>query len=258
MICATWNVNSLRARLPRVEEFLADVKPDVLLLQETKCSPEQFPHEAIREAGYQAVDHSGGRWCGVAVLAPAGADLELSATALPGEPNPEEARWVEALVDGTRVVSVYAPNGREVDSIHYDSKLDFFSVAGARLADLQDGTPTLVGGDMNVAPRDSDVWDTKALEGSTHVTAAERTALAEMADAGGLKDAHDSLHGEGNQQFTWWDYRGGSFHRDFGMRIDHFLLSKDLEGRLSSCEIARDYRKGEKPSDHVPLVIKLD
>jgi exodeoxyribonuclease-3 len=258
VICATWNVNSLRARLPRVEEFLADVRPDVLLLQETKCSPEQFPHEAIQGAGYQAVDHSGGRWCGVAVLAPAAADLKLSAAALPGEPNPDEARWIEAIVDGTRVVSVYAPNGREVDSIHYDSKLEFFSVAGARLSELQDGIPTLVGGDMNVAPRDSDVWDTSALEGSTHVTAAERTALSEMTRAGALNDAHDLLLGTEDQQFTWWDYRGGSFHRNFGMRIDHFLLSETLEQRLASCEIARDYRKGEKPSDHVPLVVKFD
>ena len=233
-----------------------EVKPDALLLQETKCSPEQFPHDAITAAGYQAVDHSGGRWCGVAVLAPIGRDLSLNETGLPGEPNPDEARWIEASVDGVRVVSVYAPNGREVDTIHYDQKLDFFQAAGARLADLNDGTPTIVGGDMNVAPRDTDIWDTKALEGSTHVTPAERGALRAMAESGGLVDAHDYLHGDESVQFTWWDYRGGSFHRGFGMRIDHFLVSDELKDKVSSCEIAREFRKGEKPSDHVPLLIE--
>ena len=247
----------MRARLPRVEEFLADVKPDVLLLQETKCSPEQFPHDVIRSAGYQAVDHSGGRWCGVAVLAPAGRELALESSGLQGEPNPDEARWIEATVEGTRVISVYAPNGREVDSIHYDQKLEFFEAAGKRLKALRDGTPTVVGGDMNVAPRDTDIWDVKALEGSTHVTAKERQALAAMAAAGELGDAHDALHGKDSEQFTWWDYRGGSFHRGFGMRIDHFLLTPDLIEAVTSCEIARDYRKGEKPSDHVPLVINI-
>lgn len=231
------------------------MKPDVLLLQETKCSPEQFPHEAITAAGYQAVDHSGGRWCGVAVLAPASRSLTLESTGLEGEPNPDEARWIEATVDGTRVISVYAPNGREVDSIHYDQKLEFFEAAGKRLASLLDGTPTLVGGDMNVAPRDSDIWDVKALEGSTHVTPREREALVSMAAAGQLTDAHDALHGLDAEQFTWWDYRGGSFHRGFGMRIDHFLVTSDIAESLVSCEIARDYRKGEKPSDHVPLVV---
>lgn len=246
----------MRARLPRVEEFLADVHPDALLLQETKCSPEQFPHEAIEAAGYKAVDYSGGRWCGVAVLAPLDADLQLLETALPGEPNPDEARWIEAEVNGSRIISVYAPNGREVDSIHYDQKLEFFARAGERLAAIRDETPIIVGGDMNVAPRDSDVWDTKALEGSTHITPAERAALASMAEAGGLVDAHDSLHGTNSEQFTWWDYRGGSFHRGFGMRIDHFLVSDGIREKLEACEIVRDYRKGEKPSDHVPLMIR--
>jgi exodeoxyribonuclease-3 len=233
------------------------MKPDALLLQETKCSPEQFPHEAIAAAGYQAVDHSGGRWCGVAVLAPVGSDLSMNATGLPGEPNPDEARWIEASVDGVRVVSVYAPNGREVDTIHYDQKLEFFKLAGERLSALSDGTPTLVGGDMNVAPRDSDVWDTKALEGSTHVTPSERAALRSMAESGGLVDAHDYLHGEESVQFTWWDYRGGSFHRGFGMRIDHFLVSDEVKDRVTRCEIAREFRKGEKPSDHVPLMLEI-
>lgn len=247
----------MRARFPRVEEFLSEVRPDALLLQETKCSPDQFPHEAIEAAGYKAVDYSGGRWCGVAVLAPLEADLQLLETGLPGEPNPDEARWLEAEVNGYRIVSVYAPNGREVDSIHYDQKLEFFARAGERLEAIRGESQTIVGGDMNVAPRDSDVWDTKALEGSTHVTPAERAALASMAKAGGLFDAHDSLYGEDSEQFTWWDYRGGSFHRGFGMRIDHFLVSDEVRASLETCEIVRDYRKGEKPSDHVPLLIRI-
>jgi len=257
VVCVTWNVNSLRARLARVQEFLSEVKPDFLLLQETKCSPEQFPHEAIEAAGYRALDHSGGRWCGVAVLVPKSSHAELVATGLPGEPNPDEARWIEVRSGNLTVVSVYVPNGREVDSVHFDQKLEFLGAAAERAKQLSVDGDLLIGGDMNVAPRDTDVWDTKALEGSTHVTEPERAALRQLAAAGNLVDAHDSFLGVDDVQFTWWDYRGGSFHRGFGMRIDHFLASSRLADSIASCEIAREFRKGEKPSDHVPLVLHV-
>ena len=256
MVIATWNVNSLRARFLRVEEFLSEHKPDVLLLQETKCSPEQFPAEEIAACGYKAVDHSGGRWCGVAILTPTQATVKEVVVGLSGEPNPDEARWIEATIDGIRVVSVYVPNGREVDSEHFKGKLAFFKNAADRVSDLAANGPLLVAGDMNVALNDNDVWDIAAFDGATHVTAAEREGLGSMLSAGPLTDAHVSLHGD-EQQFTWWDYRGGSFHRGMGMRIDHILLTDDLTKRLESCEIARDYRKGEKPSDHVPLIVTL-
>jgi len=258
MLCATWNVNSLRARLPRVEEFLQSYSPSVLLLQETKCSPEQFPHSELEAVGYSSLDLSGGRWCGVAVLTPTetAAAIKIS-DGLPGEPNPDEARWIEArLPDGTTFVSVYAPNGRELNSPHFDAKLAFFKAAAKRVAELSGEGPLVVGGDMNVAPADSDVWDVTRFIGGTHVTAAERTALAEMRDAGGLVDAHCSALGD-EQLFTWWDYRGGSFHRGFGMRIDHFLVSPVIAERIDAFGIAREFRKGTKPSDHAPVLMRL-
>ena len=238
-------------------QFLDEVKPDLLLLQETKCSEEQFPHDSISEHGYKAVDVSGGRWCGVAALAPAGSDLSLVGSGLPGQPNPDEARWIEVRIGGITAVSVYVPNGREVGTEHYDAKIEFLKVAAVRAAELALAGPLLIAGDMNVAPRDSDVWDTAALEGSTHVTPLERASLASVATSAELVDAHDHLHGNEDVQFTWWDYRGGSFHRGFGMRIDHFLISTDLAERLESCTVVREYRKGEKPSDHAPLLINL-
>lgn len=259
MLCATWNVNSLRARLSRVEEFLESYSPSVLLLQETKCSPEQFPHSELASFGYSAIDLSGGRWCGVAVLTPTdgeAAPVRLS-EGLPGQPNPEEARWIEALLpDGTTVVSVYAPNGRELGTTHFEAKLAFFETAAKRVAELAAEGPLVVGGDMNVAPTDSDVWDITKFVGATHVTAAERSALAQMRDAGGLIDAHCSTLGD-EQLFTWWDYRGGSFHRGFGMRIDHFLVSPLIAERIEVFGIAREFRKGTKPSDHVPVLMRL-
>lgn len=258
MLCATWNVNSLRARLPRVLGFLDEFRPDVLLLQETKCAPDQFPHGDLEGAGWTALDLSGGRWCGVAAVIPAGTEASKLGSGLEGEPNPDEARWLEVeLPDGTVVVSVYAPNGREVDSVHYDHKLGFFTAAADRVRQLAEGRELIVAGDMNVAPRDIDVWDVTKFEGATHVTDAERTALLGMATAGGLTDAHDIANGSDSRQFTWWDYRGGSFHRDFGMRIDHFLVSAGIADRIESVGIAREYRKGEKPSDHVPVLMRL-
>lgn len=256
MVIATWNVNSLRARLPRVEEFLAEHSPDVLLLQETKCSPEQFPDEQLAASGYKAVAHSGGRWCGVAILVPEDADLGSTVVGLDGEPSPDEARWVETRVNGVTFVSVYVPNGREVGCEHFQAKLEFLARAADRVGKLAKAGPLVVGGDMNVAPRDADVWDIGSFSGATHVTEAERAGLRDVLASGRMIDAHDHLHPD-SQQFTWWDYRGGSFHRDMGMRIDHFLLTRDLEDLLERCEIARDYRKGEKPSDHVPLIIEL-
>jgi exodeoxyribonuclease-3 len=257
MLLATWNVNSLRARLPRVLEFLDEYRPDALLLQETKCAPEQFPHADLEAAGWRAVDNSGGRWCGVAILVPIEAGIDRSAQGLPGQPEPEEARWIEATLDcGIGVVSVYVPNGREVDSVHFERKLEFLDAAASRVTELALAGPLIVGGDMNVAPTDLDVWDPNQFTGATHVTAQERLGLERMRLAGSLFGAHVERLGD-EQLFTWWDYRGGSFHRGFGMRIDHFLLSRDLADRIEEFGIAREYRKGEKPSDHVPVVMRL-
>jgi exodeoxyribonuclease III len=250
----TWNVNSLNARLPRVLELLEEHRPDVLCLQETKCEPDAFPHAELAQAGYHAADHSGGRWAGVALLAREGLPLEDPTRGLPGEPAQDECRWVEATVGvgRVRVISVYVPNGRAVDSPWYAAKLDFLRAARERTAQLR-GTPLVIAGDMNVAPEDRDVYDPAAFVGSTHVTLTERGALSELAQAGGLIDAYRRLHPD-EQQFTWWDYRQGHFHRGMGLRIDQVLVSRELAERLERCGIERSYRKGPKPSDHAPLV----
>jgi exodeoxyribonuclease-3 len=255
----TWNVNSLAVRLPRVLQFLDQHAPDVLCLQETKCEREAFPHDALRAAGYHALDHSGGRWAGVALLARDGLELTDPVRGLTGEPAPDEARWVEATVEpgGLRVVSVYVPNGREVGSEWYAGKLAFLAAAAERARVLAAGGALVIAGDMNVAPSDLDVYDPAAFAGATHVTAPERDALAALCAAGDLRDAFRQLHPD-EAGFTWWDYRAGHFHKGLGLRIDLTLLSAPLAARVTRCGIERDYRKGTKPSDHAPLVVEWD
>lgn len=258
MRLVTWNVNSLRARLPRVLEFLAEHAPDVLCLQETKTDPSAFPHDALAEAGYVAADHSGGRWAGVAVIARRELGVSDATSGLPGEPVEDEARWVEATVGGTlRVASVYVPNGRELASEWYAQKLAFFDAMATRVRQLRDDAdgaplPLVVAGDMNVAPADLDVYDPAAFLAVTHTSEPERAALRGVVEAG-LVDAYRALHPD-EVGYTWWDYRQGHFHRGLGMRIDLTLVSPDLAPRLTRVGIERDYRKGSKPSDHVPLV----
>ncbi len=255
MRIVTWNVNSLRARLPRVLELLADLAPDVLCLQETKVEPSAFPHDELREAGYAACDHSGGRWAGVAVLAPLATAPAEAGRGLPGEPDPDDARWIEADVGGVRVISTYVPNGREPATPWFEGKLRFLAAARERLAELAPAGSLVVAGDFNVAPEDIDVYDPVAFAGSTHVTPEERAARRALL-ATGLRDAYREVSPDG-RRYTWWDYRAGHFHKNLGMRIDHVLLTPDLGARLTACDIARDYRKGSKPSDHAPLVADL-
>ena len=253
MRIVTWNVNSLKARLPRVLELLADLRPDALCLQETKVAPEAFPHAELAEAGYAAVHASSGRWCGVAILAPLGRTLADPSDVLPGEPPAEgEARWIEATLEGVRIVSTYVPNGREPDSPWFAQKLAFLDAAVARAAALR-GSPLVVCGDLNVAPSDLDAYDPSLL--LTHVTEDERSRFRALLEAG-LVDAYRALEPE-TVRYTWWDYRAGNFHKNLGLRIDHVLVSRELAGALVSCDIARDYRKGSKPSDHAPLVCDL-
>lgn len=251
MRVVTWNVNSLRVRLPRVLEFLGQYRPDVACLQETKCNPDTFPVAELEEAGYGVLHHSAGQWAGVAILARSGLPLTDPAIGLAGEPVPAEARWCEATVGGIRFASVYVPNGRALDSPEFPRKLAFLE-AMARRVEAADGVPLVIAGDMNVAPADVDVYDPALFVGSTHVTADERERLRKL----GLVDAYRRLHPD-EQQFTWWDYRAGHFHKGFGLRIDLVLVSEELAERLTSCGIDRNYRKGQKPSDHAPLLFEL-
>jgi exodeoxyribonuclease III len=254
MKLVSWNVNSLKMRLPRLLELLAEHRPDLALLQETKTEPEAFPHAELAAAGYRGAQHSAGRWAGVALLAPEATPLEDEFAGLAGEPAADEARWLEARVGELRAVSVYVPNGRAVGTPTFDDKLRFLEAAAERIRALA-SEPLVVAGDFNVCPADRDVYDPAAFVGSTHVTPEERARFRALLDAGTV-DAFRELHPE-EPGFTWWDYRQGHFHRKMGLRIDAFLLSAPLAGRVVACGIDRSYRKGPKPSDHAPLLLEL-
>jgi exodeoxyribonuclease-3 len=268
MRIATWNVNSLKARLDKVAWWLERTKPDVLLMQETKLADGDAPGEAFRQAGYDLAHHGEGRWNGVAIASRVGlADvvtnfgepLGTPATADVGDDEPlAEARMIAAVCGGVRVVSLYAPNGRMVGSPFYRAKLAWFDRLARWLADAAGpGDPLVLGGDFNVAPEDADVWDPVACHGGTHVSEPERQAMARLC-AWGLVDAY-RLHHRIPGRYTWWDYRAGNFHRNLGMRIDHLLVTAPLAGRTVAAEIDREARKGKPlPSDHAPLVIDLD
>ena len=259
MLFVTWNVNSLRARLPRVLELLATHQPDVVALQETKCSTESFPRTELEQRGYTVLAHSGGRWSGVALLVREPLSVQAPATGLPGDPAPEEARWCEATVGSTRFVSVYVPNGRALDSPEFERKLAFMDAAAKRAAAIRSDTGAdrlVIGGDINVAPTDRDLRDPLAHAGATHVSDAERGALAAILARGSLVDAYRHLHPD-EEQFTWWDYRSGNFHKNIGMRIDLALVDGELARGLMACGIDRNFRKGYKPSDHAPLLVWL-
>jgi exodeoxyribonuclease-3 len=269
----TWNVNSLRARLPRVLQFLEQHEPEIAFLQETKTAPDTFPSLELDGAGYEAVHHSGGQWAGVALIAKRELGISDVRLGLPGEPVPGEARWCEATIAGLRCASTYVPNGRTLDSPEYPRKLEFLDAIRAHLESAA-GTsasgdvgrqansqgrrslPLIVAGDWNIAPADNDVYDPAAFVGGTHVTDAERTRLAAI-EATGLIDCYRHVHPD-TQQFTWWDYRAGHFHKGLGLRIDLILASARLGETITRCGIERDYRKGQKPSDHAPLVVELD
>jgi exodeoxyribonuclease-3 len=254
MRLATWNVNSLKMRLPRVLPWLADKQPDVLLLQETKLADSAIPTAELEEAGYQVAAHGQGQWNGVAILSKVGIeDVVRGFDKEPGFPEPE-ARAISATCGGLRVWSVYVPNGRVPDSPHYLYKLSWLAaLRDALAADLAIGQPVVVAGDFNVAPTDADVWDAKAFAGSTHVTPAERDALAQIL-ASGFTDVVPTPM-KGPHPFTYWDYRAGMFHQNMGMRIDLVYASAGVTVR--SAYIDREARKGKGPSDHAPVVVEF-
>jgi exodeoxyribonuclease-3 len=279
MRIATWNVNSLKARQEAVERWLERADPDILLMQETKLGDADAPVMAFAMLGYQLVHHGEGRWNGVAIAARDGMEIGevvtnfgdgsvrdsgpggAGATAGEDDFDPfDEARMLAATVDGLRIASVYAPNGRVVGSPFYAGKLAWFERLGRWLDDeiaAGRGGSLVLGGDFNVAPADPDVWDPTAAHGGTHVSEPERAAVAALRDRG-LTDAYRARHGEPGR-FTWWDYRAGMFHKNFGMRIDLLLVGSEVAARLVDAEIDREARKGPPvPSDHAPLSIDLD
>jgi exodeoxyribonuclease-3 len=257
MRLATWNVNSVRARLPRLLEWLAATGPDVVCLQETKCAADGFPAQEVAELGYASAAHGDGRWNGVAVLSRVGLDdVTRGLPKEPGFPEPE-ARAIGVTCAGLRVWSVYVPNGRTPDSPHYAYKLQWLATLRDTVAgELGPGRALAVCGDFNVAPTDADVWDPALFVNSTHVTGPERQALTEILDLG-LTDVVPTPM-KGPHPFTYWDYRAGMFHQNKGMRIDLVYASPAVAARLRTAYVDREARKGRGPSDHAPIVVDLD
>jgi exodeoxyribonuclease-3 len=271
MRIATWNVNSLRARLDKLAWWLERARPDVVLLQETKLPDDAAPHAELARLGYALAHHGQGRWNGVAIASRVGLAEVVASFGRPAraaahdddgaetEVDPlSEARMLAAVCGGVRVVSLYAPNGREVGTRFYEAKLAWFGALERWLRDhAAPDAPLVLGGDFNVAPADADVWDAAACSGGTHVSPPERAALDRLR-AWGLVDLYRQLRPE-PERYTWWDYRAGNFHKNLGMRIDLLLGTEPVARRLRWTEIDREARKGKPlPSDHAPLVVDLD
>jgi exodeoxyribonuclease III len=254
---ATWNVNSVKQRLPRLLPWLDERQPDVVCLQETKLADDDFKElfgDELEKRGYEVAAHGEAAWNGVAILSKAGLDGVVNG--IPGGPGfpHQEARAVSATCGGVRITSVYVPNGREPDSEHYKYKLAWLAALKEMVAEGPDDA--IVCGDMNIAPTDEDVFDPDAYIGQTHVTQPERAALADLQSLG----LHDVVrdHWPNERVFSYWDYRAGMFHQDLGMRIDLVLASGPVSARVKAAWVDRQARKGKGPSDHAPVIVDLD
>ena len=249
MRIATWNVNSIGARLPRLLDWLETRKPDVAALQETKCSDATFPFDEVAALGYESMPVGDGRWNGVAILSRVG--LAPVSRGLPGM---TEARYASADCGGLRVVSVYVPNGRAIADPQFGYKLEWLRLLRQTLENHDPTQPLAIMGDFNVARTDADVFDIRAFVGSTHVTPEERAGLESLI-GWGLVDV-PARPGKNDRPFTYWDYRAGMFHQDLGMRIDYALLSPSLT--VLDAYVDREARKGKLPSDHAPVIVDLE
>ena len=254
MKIATWNVNSIRARIPIVTAWLERVQPDVLLLQETKCLPEKFPAEAFEHLAYNIELIGEPSLNGVAILSKS--PIEDVLKTLPGDDEDQEARYIEATVNGVRVASVYVPNGTALDSARFPFKLAFFDRLRAHASKLlEDDQPLVIGGDYNVAPTPADVFDAEALEGTICYHPAEREKWRTLTNIG-LYDAYRAIQPT-SIAFSWWHYQERSFQLGHGLRIDHLLLSPSALDRLEAVEIDEEPRRQKSPSDHTPVLCSL-
>ncbi len=254
MLITTWNINSIRMRLERLQKYLERRRPDVLCLQETKVVDDEFPADSLRALGYQCNYRGEKSYNGVAILSllpPENIEMKL-----PDDGPDAPCRFIAGTIGGVRIINVYAPNGSEVASDKYAFKLEWYKRLRAYLdarANPQDRV--LMCGDFNVAPDDRDVWDPEQWRGKILCSDPERSAFRALLDWG-MTDSLRMLRQEPGI-YTWWDYRGGAFHRGWGMRIDHILVTARLAQQCSLVEVDRDERKGEKPSDHAPVVATL-
>jgi len=253
---ATWNVNSLKVRQERVDQWLADIAPDIVCMQETKIADSAFPQLTFEAMGYESAHHGEGRWNGVAILSRKGL-TDVSFGFADGGPPDAEARLMTATCDGIRIVSAYVPNGRSLDADHYQYKLQWLDRLGAHLDEVASpGTDVIVAGDLNIAPADADVYDPAKYIGTTHTSEPERARFTSLLDWG-LTDVFRQEHPDAPKVFSWWDYRAGDFHEGRGMRIDHVLASASVAARTEWIIIDRNARKGKSPSDHAPIVVDL-
>ena len=252
----TWNVNSLKARLPRVEQWLSENGPEVICLQETKMKDSAFPAEVFNAMGYETAHHGQGQWNGVAILSKVGLEDVVAGWDDDG-PEDTDARILWATCGGVRVASSYVPNGRALDDPHYTYKLGWLERLRQTLLRREDaGSELAVCGDFNICPDDRDVWSPEAWVGNTHVSEPEREALRSL-EAWGLEDVYRRHHDEGGL-YSFWDYRGGDFHQGRGLRIDLIMATASLAARSVDARVDRDARKGEKPSDHAPVIAQFD
>ncbi len=248
MKIVTWNINSVRARVDRLIDFLRTREPDVLCLQETKCTDDQFPTDEVRAAGYHVQLFGQKSYNGVAILSK---EPVTDVRRNMGDDD-EQARIISAMCRGLRVVGLYAPNGQSIAAEAYQYKLKWYASL-SRWLTFAKGTPTLVCGDFNVAPDEADVYSVPLFTGQTLFTPKERAAFKALQDAHGFVDLLRAKHPD-ETIFTWWDYREGGFRKNKGLRIDHFLVTPELLERCTSIEVDRAAREGKLPSDHAPVV----
>ena len=255
MRIVTWNVNSIGARIDRVLTWVEAQRPDVLALQELKCTSAAFPAAGFEALGYHVEAHGNGRWNGVALISTSKpTDVRRDLLHQPQFDGGVEARAIGGTFDGVRVWSVYVPNGREVGHDHFHYKLDWLAALKATVTDEATDQPFAVIGDYNIAPTDDDVWDIAVFEGATHVSPEERACLTALQDAGLREVIPRSLKGK---NYTYWDYRQLAFQKAMGMRIDLVLANRAFHDRVTDAYVDREERKGKGASDHAPVVVDL-
>jgi len=260
MKIATWNINSIRARMESLLRWLQETAPDVVLLQETKCLEEQFPYEPIEDLGYNIAVFGQKSYNGVAILSKK--PIEDVTKGLPGLES-TEARYIEAVIGTVRVASIYVPNGQDIGTEKFAQKLAFFKALQSHMAMLLSyGEQCVMGGDYNVAPTDADVYDPEKFQNRLLASPEERAGFQSLLNAGMVDALRAQFPEDGSanrsfkneaRYYTWWDYRQGSFEKNHGLRIDHLLLSPQASDALKSVGIDRDPRSWDKPSDHVPV-----